>query len=751
MPPFAANVLGKPVYFFNHGAAGVSIFMREGNSLTVKTPGGRYQTLLSPVAGELSIIGLAENRGVMVWADGDGPFEFVAEKDAGGWERCRAGANWRGPSLTAVGVAVVEQIMPSRRLKNSYSPSQRHLDATDISTLSADYREAYAALVANADSLGAFIQPIVARCRLVDADGSTVYSTPPVLVTPSAAQPLQCTSVDRAMSQENGGLCLVAPTALRATAFRIRVSWPETLPGERVDHAVVELSRQVEPYSAKARCVSRLTFPGTDTGALKLALPGMTLAGDVPGRVRSAIINTAMAMDTNRASAVTVRQNADGSWPEIIAGSDAPVPTDVPRHALGFIPAVVGGSGDVRVFADVTLPVARCVSPGEYSADAPDNTDVGWSGSVAVTCSDMVDGERRKIVGTFRGRGAIAALSPLVCHSDASAIEMSVAVGTRRATIPLSATPDGSMAYYLAPDLKPVSLVAGQSAVVPADNPGVDPRYPGMVVIADSRRPLVPLCRVSLPDGVRVISVAPAARSKSSWDFGRAHFYLFTTAGIYAMAVNSSRTRVGLALIDSRMVTAWSLTPVGVMAVAGVSLIRLNGAGVTDVAVLERAAVMTGWNSELGELWVADADGRVTVGDSGWNYPFIHNIQIEALAQTDNGLLAVSGTSAYHVGAEEIFNVPVNIATATVFTGINGRPRRVTWNISASEFSGSLSLVADGGAAGAMQATVTRLDVKGALNCPVSARIITPHRRRFTAGIEGLVSADCVINPTELV
>lgn len=436
---------------------------------------------------------------------------------------------------------------------------------------------------------GAFFQPVVARIRSLDSRGRTVALTPPVLLLPSASSPLSALIVDRALTFADGSFSSLNEGTLTGTAYTLAVSWPsatDTAWENRVEEIVVEVSEPVDPLAKGALSLTRMTRRDASSATLRTTLPGVGLDGDAPTGVLRQIIDRLETINAPVYEA-RLRRRSDGTWPSGRISLSNAGGRQRAAETADSAAGAVGINGDIIVAGDITRQPVEPESPSLYAATTEGSA---WGGSVKVSLNRLADnGKQASLVATFRGDGSRpTSLSPLFVYPGGDGASLRIAVGTTLAEVELTATSDGTMTYYLNPTLKPVTLADSASALVPAENRPGRVRCRGELIACNASRPMEALCRAALPEGVTVRGITAAAHSRSSWDFGRAHFYVFTDAGIYAAAVNSARSRIDLSVIDRREVSAWAPSARGIIAASGRSLLRLNGAGVTELSSLPR-------------------------------------------------------------------------------------------------------------------------------------------------------------------
>lgn len=744
--PLAAGATGRLIHVFS-SSDGLTCFYQGPAGLTAITPAGKTVTIVSRCPSRAAVIESGADE-VTVMADGDTSVWRYADST---WRRSDVAGTLRGPVVKASPLVSLQQVMASRKLKGSYPTISTPLTADDRATLTADISAAYRAMSAQAAAAGAFFQPVVARIRSLDSCGRTVALTPPVLLLPSASSPLSAHIVDRTLTFDDGSFSSLNEGTLTGTAYTLAVSWPSATDAaweNRVEEIVVEVSEPVDPLAKGALSLTRMTRRDASSATLRTTLPGVGLDGDAPMGVLRQIIDR---LETINAPAyeARLRRRSDGTWPSGRISLSNAGGRQRASETADSAAGAVGINGDIIVAGDITRQPVEPESPSLYAATTEGSA---WGGSVKVTLNRLADnGKQASLVATFRGDGSRpTSLSPLLVYPGGDGASLRIAVGTTLAEVELTPTSDGTMTYYLNPTLKPVTLADSASALVPSENRPGRVRCRGELIACDTSHPMEALCRAALPEGVTVRGITAAARSRSSWDFGRAHFYVFTDAGIYAAAVNSARSRIDLSVIDRREVSAWAPSARGIIAASGRSLLRLNGAGVTELSSFPSTITALGCDNSRGELWIATSGAAVTVADSDGHPLYRRSLKVSSMAPHREGFVASSPTEAWIVGGDERRTAAAIVYDAIVGSGLRRRPRRLELWLTSSAAELMVELYGDGGDEDVGSRAVARFAVSGELNAPLILPLITPRRARWRLKISGKVSPDTLISKISL-
>lgn len=726
MPAMMGSNAGAPLAEYRHDDGSTTLFCADGSSLYALR--NRRQVSFA-CGGRVRCVAPVPQGCVTVMIEGREGLELE-------W----TGSEWRpaempalhelAPVVTAESVATLSEATDGLTLTPGYATMPQVLRADHRVKISEWVKGAYRRLAARGRAAGGWIQPVVARVRLTDSRGVTRLLTRPVVLgTPGAL------SLTARMELADKS-CELSGSSLTATAFRIRVAWPHGAP-EGVT-ARLEVSTELHPVDYDGVSETRCSRDGANAALVEISLPGTRLgqnpAAVAAGRVESVAGSFRVVGSTRPSAAGTLFSNvAEG----------AAVNEGSPEH---FSAGCVAVNGDAVVWGNLTRLAEGGPTLPELTRTYKAGGCTGW---VRVK---MADGSSRVTTCVLPSVTPLT-LSPLVSVADARAVEITVAAAGRSVTLPLRASADASAAIYVAPDLAEVELTDDpSSAILPAENPRHTPQ-PATAITASAADPFRPTARIGLAEG-RITAVSEASRSRSSWDFGRLHFYLLTTAGIHALALSADRRRLNAALLSGMSACgAMAMRESGLICVADESLLCVSGSG---VKILERGcgAVMAGYDAARGELWLADEEGNVTVREAtGRTYR--RTLRVTALMSSGGNLFMRDADGAVRragAGSEE--TVPssgIEILRQEEFLHGPARVNRVEWNIFASHLSGTLSVDGDGGAGPAGMERWLTLYVNGALNSPLQSPVTAPPRRNITLTTSARVTADARLYPSKII
>ncbi len=530
------------------------------------------------------------------------------------WVRLQA--QTQGPLTHLVG---------ERRLSRHYEP-QEMITATEVAAIGADYSDAYTSVAAQAAAAGVFIQPVLARCRMYDADGELIYESAPALVgLPGAGQ---CAAYRQLFSFDGQN---VRAYEMSVNTFTITAQvGPD--PEGAVSRVEVCVSPQFHPYGRGGTFVrarndddnqfGRVALSGRflalspdhkeasmfrissalahiDTllqPSLELPAPGASGCSGVVRNSRGAdIAAESKTLEAALASPVQVR-----TYPEVML--------DFP-HLLGA--ALHAGDAACGVWGNLTAerfsghhPLDMC------SALTPDN--LPWTAAVTVQFSGG-GALTRSVTGT----GPVPdTLGPLLTYPapDAVRLRVSITCGqkVRVADVPLSPSPCRRFSYYIDPSLTATALTAQAAAAefTPAQRYIDFPDYIGVY----SGNPLS-LKSVDVCGGGRVCALTPLRSGDGAWEFGRSRFVAGCENALVSVSVEGEGRRLSRRVIHGRGVSgaaALACTPSGVYAACADALVLVRGTGRSVEIISTNGYESLMYVSRFAELY-AQRSGLCTV------------------------------------------------------------------------------------------------------------------------------------------
>lgn len=736
---------------FNTGTLNIR-FLSRGCELLALTR-DRYRvvdTLPAPPAGILA----ADGGVTVLLAGGHAPVSY-RHTGQNRWHREPEAAALAAPfAIARADMGQVSATIPSTSLKGEYNSRSTSLTTADAATLGNAMGKAYMALSDSAMTHRRYIQPVMARYRIRNKQGEPVYLSAPVLITPSTAMQ----GSEATFTLTGGNYNLASETVLRAESFALKLTpcadiTPDEGWGDIIGSVDILVSPQLHLYLHGAAPLHRFGNFSATGGSVTLRLPGMT---DSPLTAATGTRFHAMVTGLlDRIDSALLPENADrhDTMTEIAAlcrildtvtaepSPDGRILDSLsPPHTFAALRGAA--AGNTTIWGNLHVIPFNGYSPAELTA-IPTATSTPVP---AVSCVRFGDGE--SVVSPCTLSGYIpSSLSPLVTYPSPEASEISVSVGNRSVTLPLQVSPGGKWAYYLDPSALPIAFdTETDTFVIPSANPP-SRHYPDAIVATGRGTARSPSALVRCPG--EITGITPTALPISSWDFARANFYTFTLAGSCALTVNSNGNRLTAARIDSRSVTApeaVAVTPDGVMAVADGDLLRLNSNRVTTV-LTGVAADRIGWSqprgdgfdtpaTPSGELWcVNDSAAEILVTSTDGKRRYLRDdVAAGELLHSGEGLLSLTADGT-------ITNLSHETDAESAIRHVRRfpMPRRdrkrfvtLTLPVYGTGLKGSIDMRADNGLGTGHSCSLTRLDINGDLNAPLTVTVPAPSRTHLS-------------------
>ncbi len=769
----------------------------QGERWLIMANGNVVKAVEMSGSGTTAEVGALNSRPLCAIVDGYGATVMTAcGAERLRWDR--TGKRWKlsglMPEFPPIAIVATEQTTLTTTIRaaaitGNYPHGSGRLKSDDSLALTADSLDAYRRLDKTARAGGYYMQPLIARYRIKDRDGNTLYRSAPVIV----GDGFQCTGPIS---------CTVSDGERRATdistgVWKMGITAPETVTGMwREEAATLEIlaTRQLHPVRMKGEADGSLSQSGTNVSTLGFTMPGVARyeAGDSQ---RRAMVTAALDR-LDEMMSVVARINdpfggaigAAGTIKVIERGNSAGVDSEWAsvEKSLGKEPLAVRGYKEstlsacriphrftattAAVCGDTVLwgnPTALRYGGYPLTMTAAGTRHGRWRANVAV---EMADGSERAVWSGAGDKGEPLTLSPLLTYPAADAEEMTINISHSdgsivRERLRLTPTENGDMAYYLHPTLAPWSpSTAADTYLTPAEI--VKPRdMAGRVLSATSGFPLAPTGALAVSPAA-ITKLTAASRSASTWDFGRGHYYSFSPAGISAISINSNRVVTGANLISAIGIDrpeqvapgndgVWTLTDEGIMIISGnrsAWVVSLDGKG--------RAL---GWSRRGGgELWLTAPDGSADLIDTDSMETVKRRLEtIDSLYSDGDALLIIDGSGMYDTATETAVSVETQWKTRLQIDGIpdpgargNCRiatVRAVTIDMDAPAADIAIEVRCDSGQGPGGSRPLLTAYASGAVDRPLTMRLRAPRRGWIDIIINGKLSAESVIRKISLM
>ena len=659
-------------------------------------------------------------------------------------------------SIVATDNHTFSATVPARTLSGGYTHWSGSLSADDTKAVTADALAAYREACAAASAAGYLVQPVIARYRLLDRLGNTIFRSSPAIVSAGGLQPSAASLATATLS--GGSFSNLSSFNVAVEGYRLAVAVESSLDDRwktLVDRAVIEISPQFEPIDFSGRAVTRMENPSSQSGTLRILLPG---ADDADATVRREIMSALERLDNllSEVAAIPRPFDSTATSPVTLIGISATASTvcsvasvkkstaSDPLLQLLSSPNRLGAKVDVADGDDILLGNAtvtryRGDSPFAMTTVAGGNSP--WRAYVKVRLADGNVLVRSHVASALSPSG----FSPLLSYPSPDAVEMEIMVKrdgqpTVKATFSLTPCHSAGVAYYLADSLSPAMFPSTEAPyIVPAETV-VSIEMPSVCAVAKLTSPRSVTAYTSLDAG-EVVHITPSVRSSSAWDFARLHLYAFATSGIYTLAINADRSRIAATRIDSRPVTSSAHVAEAesaVYAVAASDLVSITGASVKTETGQLPDVVALGWCSHFAELWIATPRHVVVKSADGY---YRRSGHVNHMGFFSGRLIVADGTmvafaddetSSVKAGVEWRLRMRRDDIVVTTFPPCVKPPRILTasWDVNADDVLAMFEIGGDNGSG--EPENMVELEIDGAIDFPVYARVDMPTRLFIT-------------------
>ena len=699
---------------------------------------------------------LATDSGVIVMSANERPrrFRFTRSEEGDvGWSVAESPLFPSLPPLMIVrrDMGTISSTVPAFTLRSSYTTTTQHLSEADQAIADRAMREAYVALSDRALLHGRYIQPVMARYRLIGHDGAVLYTSAPVIVAPESG--LQ--GIRTSLNLTGEGFRQSGEGTLSAAEFVPGIAYtrePDEAWRALVSSVQLLVSPQLHPYSASlpGSC-SRVSSSATAL-TLSFTLPGVdplqsyaAPGGRVAGYVASMLADTDRWLTADGPASDTA---AEMARLKSLAASSVTQPTTESMLAFrlsaphAFTATACARSGDLIAWGGLTaLPFEGYALP-EMTVTRADTT----ASVPTAMLVNMRDGSS-VVRSAVMVRSTPTGVSPLVLYPSAEAESITLLAGSKAVTLPLTPSACGRWAYYLAPDMCPVRLTEDRGGfALPASSPSAY-ACPSALMMCHESSPLAPLA-VTRGDASAVTALLPAVRHSNSFTVPSARFYVLGAGGISSMTLTDSRRRINLNLLDGRGVTspeAATLIPGGMAVIASGALLTVTGSRPTTLRE-HCDGDMLGWCDRYGELWCIDSSGGHDISVLSVDGSVEYTRTVSASSSSDAVASVSTGGSHFALvtcggdildPSDEVDGEVTAVHESTVSHSFRpGQRAALTADVSGRGVRGTVTFTASHGRHSCARLTLRTLAVDGDLCHPLYEPVILPHSHALTKRIE---------------
>ena len=741
-----------PIHHFTHLNGITTIFLLSGNSLAIINHDG---TTFSPpieIATLPSTAHCGVNSGNSAYLMTDaGAYRIDYNAESHQWIGLGLMPQFPAIRISASTTADFSTTTSPISLSGSYPHWQGSLNKTDQQRLTTTLLNAYSTLQQNALTAGFFIQPIMARYHLLDADNNVLFSSSPTFV--SVPTGFQCVNQ---ITLTTGDLSTIDNYTLSATGFQIGVnadSLDNTPWADVITTVIIETTPILDPINQSALAQCRLNPTSNTSGEIAAFMPGTSINMVVSTASQKRLIANAIRdFSAIAAPLIQIPMPFLNGIAETNIAPQANTGNAITNSPFRFSARTSAQSGDTVLWGNITR--LRPFAPAIGNIVATTNNRSGfWRAFVSVKFHNSDD----IIVWSGEGENDCpTAISPLLIYPQSDACEMTIGIscGSKivRKTFPLTPLADTDFAYYLHPTLAPFSITdEAQAFIIPSQVETPDIKW-GEIAVTHASQPLLLTASQQISEG-EIKAITPAVKSSSSWDFARTHAYTFTTAGIFATSVNANRTKISAHIIDNRKIAtpqSVAFANDAVYAIASGDLIRISGAKASTL-ITQSNITSLAWDNALHLLLCTTNENYMILFDTA------HNLKSTCDTPANSYLYNYPGTPLLYSNVSlYVMQQPssaTNIKWSHSITIPNPHQRisLASFLISASQFNGSIAIRCHGGAGNENSYPITTLNIKGAINAPIPMRIIAPPRPYITITIDGNTSSDFELQSIQLM
>ncbi len=614
-----SDVLGRIGLFDSVGGGNLGYALLDGN---------RRIKVLAPSPGDVTDA-MMLNRNLMVIMSPSGLMYASVGKTGLDWIGRETG--YPDLKFEIYDSSLKEVAIAGRKLSGVYGAESSRLNSTDSATMIKDARGAMTAIMNEAAQRGRFAQGVLARYRLRDQSGRTLFTSVPVLLSHS---------LGLSFSGEYSAIMAsdyksYEAWKLQAGEFMVRLRMPDdTVTDWRgmVHDVVVEMSCPVHPFGSDTGSVCELrsranggmsvlyrsggsvSHKGDSVDRASGVVDAMLSAGDkafaTVAVISSPMERVGQLVDIN--PPIAMSGDIDSQLSAIAALSSSPEPVLNSLESLMYQPHLLGATtasrcGDNVVWGDITIGRYGGVPAGILAAESVNEP---WEGSVTTEFSD-----RSHITIRCKGENhAPVSLLPMVSYPSADAVKITIKVkrGGKvcKGEYSLHEIAGGRYSIWLSSDSCYNILEPSTEELDEVNDSGREVEMSGAVAVTHgSDRGKIVAMLPSASSG-RVIKLVEMPRRSSAWEGGMLRVYMFSSDGVSVVSTNDSGNKVKVQTIDRRGVSNRRSVTVNtqsgcLVAIAGGDLVNIDRSRVvTMIPGIGESEVA--WDEADRELWVVN-------------------------------------------------------------------------------------------------------------------------------------------------
>lgn len=682
-------------------------------------------------------------------------------------------ADYPAVVLRAVSGAPVQATVGARKLSRAYTSGQTVSDA-DNRALVGDYVEAYRSMVADAAAAGCYVQPVLARYRLLDSAGRALFESAPALLSHpegsnfAGSQPLYSSD---GMNVE--GYTLTA----RSWALMVETAPCNDPTATRVAAVEVLATPQFHPYNPKAAAtVSTGRLGNGSTPWAHVALPGRSegLSAGFGDSARRRVMKAIARMEEmeQRMAYVTSPFRSSGLAAQPLCAPESDPANDSTTLRAGMRQAVRPTAFErVLLSAPHSFSASHCAAGGATVAWAGVTVHRyrGYRAAAFAATTDAVDGHAlisvkfKGMLGVMRQEvfSALAPTSfgPILCYPSPDAVEMTISTTidgvTRRRVFALEPDESGRRAVYVEPSLSPIALpVVSVGGIINVREPVEN--FPGAVAIAGADMPLA-IKAYSMVSGGDIRALLSRHPGESSWEFGRERFLAACADRVVSVGVDTSSWRLSLrALLTTGVERSDAAVAVksDIFILSGTRLMRITPRGSVSTVDSCPEARSLAYDATHGELLAitGSTEARAYTVEPPYGYYSRTLPAITEVVHAGGRPFGATESGLAQLDCED-FSGPVEVAVARASADSGRTPRRpvaLRFVASASDVDGRVT-VGSCNADGGLRRPVCALRLSGPLVAPLSVAVAGAPVRVAGISFSGKVTDDFRLSSVQLI
>ena len=661
--------------------------------------------------------------------------------------------------LTAEDAGIASAVVARCEFANGgYTRWQSPLSAEDAASITAGMRSAYSGILQQATARSTHLQPVMARYAVRLHDDSFLWVSQPMII----GNGVQCGAEYRAEVETDGTAC-VAAAACEITGQTYRIAAEATRGFDRAWDKLIKsidilVTDEVQPFTSSRSVDYRCET--TTTGSRKQYLMMKFTAKDTAVAVRELVGSNRWRVAYQIVD-FTVLRAGRAKLLEVAAGivvDDAELArcTNELSRRRCFTAMLPHGR---RMFGCGDMVKLR----SGWASETLVNVDRSRSGSFGIVVATRLSTARGAALTVWHdtGSGQPLSINPMVAYPDARATSVTVTVRSdsgqvKTFTAQLQPAHKAGYAYMVSCDLLPIVLEdTGLAVLNVPDEVNVRESVAGTLVESTEMNPIVAKTSHSVCDG-RIIALG-ASPHHSNNAIGTP-LYAFATSGVYALPYRTATSAYAPAVIISRHLIATDAAPVNTLrklcfATTDGKLCTISDYK-TEVVRRDVGSIHSMIHDMYNdELWLAGTGYSLTVVTAGGLSRTRSEKFAQLFASSAGEPVAIANTGAmYRIGREVGNLVDVELLTHP-FSPDDGAgkfvPTEFSLNINAKNCNLEIEVLGDNGISchGMM---LCRLRLKGDINSPVRARLVSPPLRKMRVAISGKLPTEAVIGAFEV-